>query len=52
MLVAPNEPDNSYLIRKMEGTPGITGNRMPPSGSLPQSEINVIREWITNGAAR
>ena len=35
MLVAPNEPDNSYLVRKIEGAPGISGGRMPPSGSLP-----------------
>ena len=52
MLVAPNEPENSYLFRKIEGTPGISGGRMPPSGSLPRAEIDVIREWITNGAAR
>jgi hypothetical protein len=27
--VAPGNPDNSYLVRKLEGTAGITGSRMP-----------------------
>ena len=53
MLVAPNDPDASYLIRKMEGAAGITGNRMPPSGAaIPQADINQVRLWITNGALR
>jgi hypothetical protein len=51
LLVAPNEPDNSYLVRKIEGANGITGNRMPPGGGpLPQSDINTIRQWIEDGA--
>jgi hypothetical protein len=52
MLVAPFDPDASYLIRKMEGTAGISGGRMPPGAAVPQSEIDVVREWITNGAVR
>jgi hypothetical protein len=53
MLVAPNEPDNSYLVRKIEGAASITGNRMPPNGGgLPQSDIDMIRQWIQDGAAR
>lgn len=52
MLVAPNDPDNSYLIRKMENAAGITGNVMPPSGSIPQSDIDQIRQWIMDGAPR
>lgn len=52
MLVAPNLPDASYLIRKLENTPGITNGRMPPSGPLPQSDINQIRQWILDGALR
>jgi hypothetical protein len=50
MLVAPFDPDASYLIRKLENTPGISNGRMPPSGPLPQSDIDQIREWILNGA--
>ena len=53
MLVAPNDPDASYLIRKMENDASITGNRMPPgSMPVPQADIDVVREWITNGALR
>jgi hypothetical protein len=52
MLVAPTDPDASYLIRKLEGTLGITGSRMPlGAAALPQSDIDQIRDWITAGAA-
>jgi hypothetical protein len=50
--VAPNDPDNSYLIRKLEGTAGV-GGRMPLGGTpLSQADINVIRQWIIDGAQR
>ncbi|HUQ52456.1 MAG TPA: hypothetical protein VM692_09560 [Gammaproteobacteria bacterium] len=49
--VTAGNPNNSYLIRKLEGTPGIVGNRMPLVGPpLPQATIDAIRLWITNGA--
>lgn len=51
-LVEPGDPDASYLIRKMENTAGITGDVMPPAQALPQAEIDVVRQWITDGAAR
>ena len=47
--VNPGNPDLSYLITKLEG-PGASGGQMPPSGPLPQADIDVIRLWITNGA--
>jgi hypothetical protein len=52
LLVKPGDPDNSYIIRKLEGDPGIVGVQMPADGPpyLPQATINVIRSWITNGA--
>jgi hypothetical protein len=49
--VVPGDPDNSYLIQKLEGNQMI-GNQMPPSGPLQQSVIDEIRLWITNGALR
>ena len=49
LRVAPNNPNNSYLIQKMEDT-AATGGVMPPGGALPQADINVIRQWIVNGA--
>src|SRR3981081_1153499 len=51
MRVAPGNPANSYLIRKLQATAGISGGQMPLGGPyLPQSTIDVIRQWITSGA--
>ena len=49
LRVAPNDPGNSYLIQKMEGT-AATGARMPTGTPLAQSEIDIIRQWIIDGA--
>jgi len=46
--VEPGQPDNSYLVHKIDGT---AASQMPPSGALPQAEIDAIRQWITDGAA-
>ena len=49
--VEPNDPDNSYLILKVEGRSGIVGDRMPPNEPfLTSAQINVIRQWIDAGA--
>jgi uncharacterized protein (TIGR03118 family) len=49
--VKPGDPDNSYLIHKVEGTAGITGAQMPLGGPfLDQPTIATIRSWITAGA--
>jgi hypothetical protein len=49
--VEAGDPDSSYIIRKLQNSPGITGEQMPLGGPyLPQSTIDVIRQWITNGA--
>jgi hypothetical protein len=51
--VAAGAPNDSYLIRKLEGGPNIVANRMPLGGPfLPQTTIDSIRQWITNGAAQ
>lgn len=47
--VNPTNPNNSYLIQKLEGT-AASGGQMPPSGALPQADINTIRQWISAGA--
>ena len=50
--VKPGEPNNSYLIHKIEGTAAV-GARMPLGGPpLPQSTILIIRQWIAQGASR
>jgi hypothetical protein len=53
LRVAPGDPDSSYIIRKLQGAPGISGQQMPFGGPyLPQSTIDVIRQWIINGAQK
>ena len=48
--VIPGNPDASFIIQKLEGTQTL-GDRMPQFGPyLPQSTIDVIRQWILNGA--
>ena len=50
-LIKVGDPDNSYLIRKIEGGPAITGSRMPLTGCcLPSATIQFIRAWVTAGA--
>jgi hypothetical protein len=51
--VQPGNPDNSYLIRKLEGGPDIAGAQMPLNLTpLSQESINAIRVWISQGAQR
>jgi hypothetical protein len=47
--VVAGDPNASYLVQKLEGT-AATGGVMPPSGSLAQATIDVVRQWITDGA--
>jgi hypothetical protein len=53
ILVIPGNPDDSYLVQKLEGAPGIVGLRMPRTGPphLTAGQMMVIRRWIQNGAA-
>lgn len=49
--VEPGDPDSSYLIRKLEGGPDISGSRMPVGGPfLSQEMMDMIRQWISDGA--
>jgi hypothetical protein len=51
LRVKPSDPDSSYMVRKIEGLPGITGGQMPlGEAPLPQTTIDAIRQWVTNGA--
>lgn len=48
--IEPGDPDNSYLVRKIQGT-GIVANRMPlGSAPLTDAEINLVRAWVLDGA--
>ena len=49
--VATGDPDNSYLVRKIEGAAGISGGRMPQNRTpLSAAQIASIRTWIAEGA--
>lgn len=52
IFVVPGDPDNSYLVHKLEGTPGIAGERMPRTGGpyLTAGQMLVLRTWIQRGA--
>jgi uncharacterized protein (TIGR03118 family) len=51
MRVKPGDPDNSYLIQKLEGAAGISGSRMPLGGPfLDQATIDQVKSWIASGA--
>jgi hypothetical protein len=61
-FVAPGDPDNSYLMLKIEGKQatlsgkcpgGDCGTEMPPdTGLLPQEQRDAIRAWIAAGAKK
>jgi hypothetical protein len=51
LRVMPGDPDESYIVLKLQGSPGIVGGQMPLGGPyLPQATIDAIRQWITDGA--
>jgi hypothetical protein len=51
LRVKPGDPTNSYIIQKLQDSAGIVGAQMPFGGPyLPQSTIDIIKQWITNGA--
>jgi hypothetical protein len=51
LRVDPFNPDDSYVVRKIEGSASV-GGRMPLGGPpLPQEDILLIRQWIAEGAA-
>jgi hypothetical protein len=50
--VAAGDPENSYLIHKLEGRPDIVGLRMPRGTGpfLSDGQLRVIKRWIELGA--
>jgi hypothetical protein len=51
-LVIPGDPENSYIIHKLEGRTDIVGQRMPRGNGpfLTEGQTLVIRQWISDGA--
>lgn len=53
LRVVPGDPDASYIVHKVEGTPGIVGLRMPfIAPYLSDGQILILRRWIALGAPR
>jgi len=52
MRVIPGDPDNSYIVQKLEGRSGIVGERMPRTGGpyLTEGQMTIIKRWIETGA--
>lgn len=51
--VIASDPNNSYLVKKLEGAAGITGQRMPLGGTQLSTElIGLVRTWIGEGAVQ
>ena len=52
--VIPGDPENSYIVQKVEGRPGIVGLRMPFTGPpfLSDGQILILKRWIAIGAPR
>jgi hypothetical protein len=51
-IVIPGDPENSYLVHKLEGRSGIVGERMPRNQGpfLTSGQMLIIRRWIELGA--
>ena len=50
LRIKPGDPDNSYLIQKIEGHAAV-GAQMPFGGPpLAAATIDAIRQWVTDGA--
>lgn len=51
-LVAPGQPDQSYLVFKLQGSGACSsGSKMPKAmPALPAAQLQLIRDWIANGA--
>lgn len=47
-VIVPGDAAESLLIRRISGSE--LGLRMPPTGQLPDKEIEVLRSWIEQGA--
>lgn len=46
-LVVPGQPHESQLVYQLRG---IERRRMPPDNPLPEADIELIEQWIADGA--
>jgi hypothetical protein len=52
LRVAPGDPENSYIVHKLEGRSGIVGLRMPRNDGpfLTDGQMDILKRWIELGA--
>jgi hypothetical protein len=49
--VTPGDPIGSYVIKRLEGAPSLSGPHIPFGGpSLDEAPIYTVKSWITAGA--
>ena len=54
-LIAPGDPAQSYLLRKLQGTQtsvGGSGGQMPPGGATDPALISNVQTWTEEGARK
>ncbi len=50
-IIEPNDPERSYMVKKLRGDPDIEGERMPEGGPfLSDERIAEVISWIEAGA--
>jgi hypothetical protein len=50
LRVAPSDPDNSLLVKKLETATPVCGAAMPPTGMVGPELLQQLRAWIGGGA--
>lgn len=45
-IVDSDQPEASYLLKKVRREKGITGKPMPPGKALPPAEVQALEEWV------
>ena len=48
--VAPGNPDQSYLMDKLQGIDLCFGTKMPKTGTVSAADLTTIANWICAGA--
>lgn len=52
LRVAPADPGNSYLVRKITPGSAILGAPMPFGATITEEDRRLVRDWVARGAPR
>ncbi len=50
--IAPGDPANSSLVRKITPFTDIIGDHMPQTGSITDAQRQLVTQWVLRGAPR